>query len=68
MWLRGHCCLPCLDPQHPPSELMCMYWLNFPALVKIHREVGNGLMIKAELDLCQKDAFHRGNLSYLKIV
>lgn len=29
-------------------------WLSFPALVKIHREVGNGFMIKAELDLYQR--------------
>lgn len=37
---------------HP--GLMGMSWLSFPALVKIHREVGNGFMIKAELDLCQR--------------
>jgi hypothetical protein len=45
-----------------------MHWLSFPALVKIHREVGNGLMIKAELDLYQRNPFHPGNLSHLKIV
>ena len=47
---------------------MGRYWLSFPALVKIDREVGNSLMIKAELDLYQKDPFHPGNLSHLKIV
>ena len=33
---------------------MGRYWLSFPALVKIDREVGNSLMIKAELDLYKR--------------
>lgn len=56
--------LPCLGPQHPPPELVGTYWLSFPALVKTDREVGNGLMITAELDLYEKDPFHPRNLSH----
>lgn len=44
----------CLDLQHPPRGWWALPWLSFPALVKIHREVGNGFMIKAELDLYQR--------------
>jgi hypothetical protein len=33
---------------------MSVPWLSFPALVQIHREVGNGFLIKAELDLYQR--------------
>lgn len=54
---RGPCCPSCLS-----SALICKHppwaddyaWLSFPALVTIHREVGNGLSIKAELDLYQR--------------
>lgn len=53
----GPCCPPGLSLalicKHPPCADEYT-WLSFPALVKIHREVGNGLPIKAELDPYQR--------------
>lgn len=55
---RGPCWSPliCLLPWSAASTRgwWALPWLSFPALVKIHREVGNGFMIKAELDLYQR--------------
>lgn len=54
---RGPCCPPCLSSALICSVLpglMSVPWLSFPALVQIHREVGNGFLIKAELDLYQR--------------
>lgn len=54
---RGPCCPPCLSSAlicNIDPGLMSAPWLSFPALLKTHREVGNGFMIKAELDLYQR--------------